>query len=156
MSTSPYLKLLNGSWKFAYFPTPEAAPENFFATDFDCSCWDDITVPGNWQMQGYGHPHYTNQIYPFPMDPPHIPEENPAGLYKRSFNVSAEMLTKDIMLNFEGVDSCFYLFINNKFAGYSQVSHMTSEFNITDLVTEGKNEIAVLVLKWCDGSYLYP
>lgn len=151
---SARFKSLCGAWSFGYFKSVHDIPDMSIE---DIELCDKLNVPMNWQYEisrGYDVPNYTNGAYPFPMDPPYVPEENPAGLYKRSFNVSAEMLTKDIMLSFEGVDSCFYLFINNKFAGYSQVSHMTSEFNITDLVTEGKNEIAVLVLKWCNGSYL--
>ena len=105
--------------------------------------------------RGYDVPNYTNVNYPYPVDPPHVPDENPCALYTRTFTLDEAILRlKDIILTFEGVDSCFYVWINGSFVGYSQVSHMTSEFDITKLVREGENEISVLVIKWCDGSYL--
>ena len=146
---------LCGEWDFRYYralyllddPTTETAMEGA----------DTIEVPRSWQTlldRGYDTPHYTNVEYPFVVDPPHVPVDNPCGLYRRTLTVTQEMLDKDIMLNFEGVDSCFYLYINGQFVGYSQVSHMTSEFNVTAYLHEGENELRVLVLKWCDGSYL--
>ncbi len=118
---------------------------------------DKMDVPRSWQTvlgRGYDVPNYTNIDYPIPLDPPNVPEENPAGLYGRTFGISENMLKNDVFLNFEGVDSCFYVYINGKFVGYSQVSHMTSEFNVTEFLRPGKNELRVLVLKWCDGTYL--
>ncbi|MBQ7387378.1 MAG: hypothetical protein IJW03_04335, partial [Clostridia bacterium] len=152
---SKYFKSLCGAWNFKFYPSVNDVP-NPCETDIPYA--EKLDVPSNWQYmigRGYDVPQYTNHLYPFPVDPPHVPEDNPAGLYRRSFTLDAEaLLGKDVMLNFEGVDSCFYLFVNGEFIGYSQVSHMTSEFNITRHVHEGKNEIVVLVLKWCDGAYL--
>ncbi|MBQ9070112.1 MAG: DUF4981 domain-containing protein [Clostridia bacterium] len=152
---SKFFKTLIGEWDFKFFPSvAEISDPN--AVEF--SAGEKIDVPMNWQNalgRGYDVPQYTNVNYPYPIDPPYIPDENPAGVYRRTFKLTAEqMRNKDIMLNFEGVDSCFYLYVNGSFAGYSQVSHMTSEFNVTGLLREGENEIRVVVLKWCDGSYL--
>ncbi|MBP9989526.1 MAG: DUF4981 domain-containing protein, partial [Ruminococcus sp.] len=119
--------------------------------------FNKIKVPMNWQMdldKGYDKPNYTNVAYPYPIDPPYVPDENPCGVYIREFEIDENMFNRDLFLNFEGVDSCFYLWINGKMVGYSQVSHQTSEFNITEYVNVGTNKMAVLVLKWCDGSYL--
>ena len=152
---SPYFKSLIGTWDFKYYKSVSEVPDPRIT---DIVFEEKLDVPMNWQNAlglGYDGIQYTNVDYPFPMDPPFIPAENPAGLYSRSFTLTAEeILNKDVMLNFEGVDSCFYLFINGAFVGYSQVSHMTSEFNVTEFVKPGKNDIKVLVLKWCEGSYL--
>lgn len=148
--------LLNGTWNFRYFPSfAEAFPQSdegeFYVDEDDM---DLIEVPSCWQTSGYDRHQYTDVKFPFPFDPPFVPDDNPCGMYIKDFEISAEELSFRNHLNFEGVDSCFYLWINGEFAGYSQVSHSTSEFDITDLLTEGENTIAVLVLKWCDGSYL--
>lgn len=152
---SEFFKTLIGSWDFKFFKSINEVPD--FRTD-GIEFKEKLDVPMNWQhAQGraYDKIQYTNVDYPIPLDPPYIPEENPAGLYRRSFNLTKKNIDqKDVIINFEGVDSCFYLFINKKFVGYSQVSHMTSEFNVTEYVHEGKNEISVLVLKWCVGTYL--
>ena len=152
---SDFFKTLLGSWDFKFYKSVAEVP------DVRCNNVDFIEkldVPMNWQHahgRNYDKIQYTNVDYPIPLDPPYIPEENPAGLYRRTFKLrKEEILEKDVIINFEGVDSCFYLFINGHFVGYSQVSHMTSEFNITDYVHEGENEIYVLVLKWCVGTYL--
>jgi hypothetical protein len=154
-SASDRFLTLCGTWDFRFYPAVYLVDDP--ATE-DLSCeTDEIEVPRSWQTllgRGYDTPHYTNVEYPFVVDPPHVPADNPCGLYRRTFSVTADMLEKDVMLNLEGVDSCFYLYINGAFVGYSQVSHMTSEFNITSYLCEGDNEIRVLVLKWCDGSYL--
>ncbi|MBQ8207370.1 MAG: DUF4981 domain-containing protein [Clostridia bacterium] len=148
---------LCGDWDFRYYPSVSEI-NDFCAEDFCIKDFDKLTVPMSWQVKyerGYDTPNYTNANYPFPINPPHVPNENPCGLYVRSFNVTEKMLKeKTLYLNFEGVDSCFYLFVNDKFAAYSQVSHMTSEIDITPFVKKGKNTLKVLVLKWCDGSYL--
>jgi beta-galactosidase len=151
---SAFYRLLNGNWKFAWFNRYDAAPENFSAADFDVSKWDEIQVPLNWQMCGYDIPQYSNLNYPFPVDPPYVPTENPAGLYVRAFSVPEIWDGKEIFLNFEGVNSCFSVWVNGKYIGYSQGSHLPSSFNITDAATKGENRLAVKVLKWCDGSYL--
>lgn len=144
---------LNGKWKFKYHPTVNQVNDDFFGEHFDTTGWDDLIVPSNWQMHGYDIPQYTNVNYPFPFDPPYVPNDNPAGAYIRDFILQedTELLTH---LVFEGVDSCFYIWVNGMFVGYSQVSHMTSEFDISSFVKPGINRLAVLVLKWCDGSYL--
>ena len=154
-SDSTYFKTLCGDWDFKYYSS-YADIEDFTAPDFSFD--EKITVPMNWQAalgRGYDVPNYTNVNYPYPVDPPHVPNANPCGVYSRDFSVPAEILqNKRVYINFEGVDSCFYLYVNNKFTAYSQVSHMTSEIDITDLLFAGRNNIKVLVLKWCDGSYL--
>ena len=151
---SEYFKTLIGEWDFNYYKSVTDVPCPTGEVEF----FEKLDVPMNWQHafgRNYDKIQYTNTDYPIPVNPPHVPRENPAGLYSRSFTLTEEELNgKDIMLNFEGVDSCFYLYINNKFVGYSQVSHMTSEFNVTDYVKAGENLIRVLVLKWCDGTYL--
>lgn len=141
--------LLNGQWDFRYYSDFRDLEENFLGLP----CKDKITVPGNWQLQGFDHPDYVNTRYPIPYNPPFVPDENPCGLYHRKFSLSKKD-DQDYLLNFEGVDSCFYLYVNNEFAGYSQVSHMTHEFNISKFLKEGENTLTVLVLKWCDGTYL--
>ncbi len=157
---SSYFKTLCGEWRFRFFESvtdlPSEMPEESWFESI-MSGADKIRVPMSWQNnlgRGYDTPNYTNVNYPFPVDPPHVPSCNPAGLYERRFDLPEGWEGKDIMLNLEGVDSCFYLFINGAFVGYSQVSHMTSEFNITPYVKAEGNVIRVLVLKWCDGSYL--
>jgi len=144
---------LNGQWKFKYHASVCQVQDGFYAEHFDVSGWDDLIVPSNWQMHGYDIPHYTNVNYPYPCDPPYVPNDNPAGAYIRDFMLREESDLQTHLV-FEGVDSCFYVWVNGIFAGYSQVSHMTSEFDITAFVKPGRNRIAVLVLKWCDGSYL--
>lgn len=155
-SNSRYFKTLCGEWNFHYFPSVLELVD--FTQESTELSYDKIPVPMSWQYmtdRGYDAPNYINVPYPFPCDPPHVPDDNPCGLYQRTFNVSRNLLThKEVFINFEGVDSCFYLYINHTFVGYSQVAHMTSEFNITPYVHEGLNDIMVLVLKWCDGSYL--
>lgn len=148
--------LLNGDWSFKYFPSfAEAVSRN--SEDFLCFDEDDmdtIPVPSCWQNHGYDRHNYTNVRQAIPFDPPYVPDENPCGLYVRHIEVNEKDLSLLNYLNFEGVDSCFYLWVNDSFAGYSQVSHSTSEFDITDMLKHGDNTITVLVLKWCDGTYL--
>ena len=139
---------LNGRWQFKYFDSVIDLPDDVSNAILDM---DSIPVPSNWQMQGYDRHQYTNWRYPFPYDPPYVPKENPCGLYRRHFMLSEDKCRRTLV--FEGVDSCFYLWLNGRFVGYSQISHSTSEFDITDFVHPGDNEIDVLVLKWCDGSY---
>ena len=153
-SSSPYFKLLNGVWKFGYFSSPESAPENFFEDDFDCSEWDDIVVPSNWQMKGYGNPHYTNVVYPIPVDPPFVPSENPTGCYIREFEIDEAWQNRRIVLRFDGVDSFFYVWVNGQLAGMSKGSRNAAEFDITDIAQIGSNRVTVQVLQWSDGTYL--
>jgi len=157
---SPYFKSLCGTWNFKFFDSAAEIDEDMEDPDLgecDCGCFDTITVPMSWQMmldKGYDVPNYTNINYPYPVDPPHIPDENPCAIYARRFTVTEAMLDRDVFINFEGVDSCFYLYINGQYVGYSTVSHSTSEFEITKYLQEGENTVALLVFKWCSSSYL--
>ncbi len=146
--------MLSGDWKFHYYKNRFDVDERFTCTEYEAENFDTIPVPSCWQILGYDRNQYTNVRYPFPYDAPYVPEENPCGAYIKKFNIEEEQLSDKSFLNFEGVDSCFYVWVNNKFAGYSQVSHNTSEFDISDFLKAGENTLAVLVLKWCDGSYL--
>lgn len=146
--------LLSGEWKFRYFDSVYDAREEFFRENFDLSEFETVKVPGVWQNDGHDRHQYTNVRYPFPMDPPYVPHENPCGEYVRTFDYHRDEKAPRAFLNFEGVDSCFYVWLNGSFVGYSQVSHSTSEFEITDSLRDGENRLCVLVLKWCDGSYL--
>ena len=145
---------LNGLWSFRYFESYDDAVDPVEGLTFDEEEMDTIPVPSCWQNHGYGAHQYTNVRYAIPCDPPYVPEENPAGLYVRHFEVEEGDLASRWFLDFEGVDSCFYLWVNGEFAGYSQVSHSTSEFEIGQYLEEGDNTLAVLVLHWCDGTYL--
>ena len=151
---SDRMQLLNGTWKFQYFNSIYDVQEPFFEKDYDTENFDEIQVPSVWQMAGYDTHQYTNIRYPFPFDPPYVPQDIPCGTYAHTFVYHKDENAPKAFLNFEGVDSCFYVWINGSYVGYSQVSHMTSEFDITDLLQDGENTIAVLVMKWCDGSYL--
>jgi len=145
-------QLLNGNWKFKYYASPNEAPEDFPTTA--PQDWETIPVPGHWELNGYGHPHYTNVIYPFTVDPPRVPQENPVGLYSHDFEVAQEWLQGQVFLVFEGVDSCFSVWINNQFVGFSKGSRIPAEFNIRPYLQAGTNTLAVQVIKWSDGSYL--
>ena len=145
---------LDGEWAFRYFESFGQAVDPEEGLCFDEEEMGSIPVPSCWQNHGYGRHMYTNVRYPFPVDPPYVPDENPCGLYVRHFELEEKDPEARWFLNFEGVDSCFYLWVNGEFAGYSQVSHATSEFELTELLQEGDNTLAVLVLQWCDGSYL--
>ena len=152
--SSDRFTLLSGEWKFQYFDSIYDAKEEFFAEGFDTRKFDTVIVPGVWQGYGYDCHQYTNIRYPFPMDPPFVPHKNPCGEYVHTFIYHKDDKAPRAFLNFEGVDSCFYVWVNGAFIGYSQVSHSTSEFDITESLREGENRLAVLVLKWCDGSYM--
>lgn len=151
---SDRFQLLNGVWKFQYYKSVYDLKEAFYRTSFNTKDFDDITVPGVWQIAGYDSPQYTNIRYPFPFDPPYLPQDIPCGAYVRKFTYHENIDAPKIYLNFEGVDSCFFVWLNGKYTGYSQVPHATAEFDVTEFLKEGENTIAVLVLKWCDGSYL--
>ena len=151
---SDRIQFLNGIWKFRYYDSIYNVKEAFYKGEFDADGYADMKVPGLWQNAGYDSHQYTNIKYPFPFDPPYVPQDNPCGAYVYDFEYTKDIKAPKAFLNFEGVDSCFYVWINGEYVGYSQVSHATSEFDVTELVKEGKNRIAVLVLKWCDGSYL--
>lgn len=148
---------LCGDWRFRFYSKAEVL-DDFLSADFTAADMEKLTVPMCWQCEtdrGYDVPNYTNLNYPFPVDPPHLPLENPCGLYVRDFYVADEaLLQKTALLTFEGVSSCLYLWVNDAFVGYSQVSHVTAEFDVTEFLRGGKNTVKVLVFKWCDGSYL--
>lgn len=145
---------LNGTWEFQYFNSIYDLQEKFYEQGYDCSRFTQVEVPGVWQNYGYDSHQYTNVRYPIPLDPPYVPQENPCGAYVRKFYYEIPEEAPRAYLNFEGVDSCFYVWVNGKYVGYSQVSHATSEFDVTEVLKNGENTLAVLVMKWCDGTYL--
>ena len=151
---SDRIQFLNGTWKFKYFESIYDVTEAFYEEGFSTEGFSDTKVPGVWQMDGHDNHQYTNIKYPFPFDPPFVPQDIPCGEYVYEFEYEKSEKTPKTYLNFEGVDSCFYVWLNGKYVGYSQVPHATSEFDVTELIKEGNNKIAVLVMKWCDGSYL--
>lgn len=151
---SPFFLMLSGEWQFCYAPSPRDVPENFHRDSFDASAWDVIPVPGNWQMHGYGRPNYTNVTYPYPVDPPRVPQENPVGCYRREFILPDDWAGQQVFLNFDGVNSAFYVWVNGQMAGYSQGAHLPAEFNITPFLRSGRNLLAVQVYQWSDGAYL--
>jgi beta-galactosidase/beta-glucuronidase len=155
-SGSPYFQLLNGTWKFAYAPNPASAPTGFFAPAFDTSKWDDIAVPGNWQLQGYDKPIYTNVQYPFPIDDAlSVPvDDNPTGSYRRTFSVPEAWKGMQIFLTFEGVDSAMYVWVNGRLVGYSTDNHLPAEFNVTSFLQPGENSLSVQVYRWSSGAYM--
>ncbi|TWU42484.1 glycoside hydrolase family 2 TIM barrel-domain containing protein [Novipirellula artificiosorum] len=162
---SVYHRSLNGIWKFHWVKQPSERPENFFHPSFDVSGWDDMPVPSNWQLRGYGVPVYTNMTYPFKKDPPRVMGEppanftnyvdrNPVGSYRRDFSLPPEWDGREVFLQFNGVDSAFYVWINGERVGYSQDSRTLALFNITDYLKDGSNTLAVEVYRYSDGSYL--
>lgn len=151
---SLYRQDLNGTWKFKMVRRVADVPADFSKPDYDVSTWDDIPVPSNWQMLGYDEPIYTNFVYPIPLDTPYVPEENHVGLYRRTFTISDAWKDRQVYIYFQGVDSAMYLYINGVEVGYSQGSRTPAEFNITEFLKDGENELAVEVLRWSDGTYL--
>ena len=151
---SDRVHLLSGRWSFAYHPSIHELTEPFWGRDMPLEGMDSVPVPSSWQHLGYDRHQYTNVRYPIPLDPPRVPQDNPCGVYLRDFEHTAVLEAPRTHLVFEGVDSCFYVWLNGVYVGYSQVSHATSEFDVTDVVEPGTNRLAVLVLKWCDGTYL--
>jgi len=166
------VKSLNGTWKFNFVDKSEDRPTDFMGKDFSGKGWDDIIVPSNWELKGYGQPIYSNIIYPFtpgilipsekkynymgppPPRPPKIYRDNPVGSYFRDFEVPEDWKDQSIIIHFGGVSSAFYLWVNGKEVGYSQGSRLAAEFDITDYVQTGNNRVALQVLRWSDGSYL--
>jgi len=155
-TASPNVKSLNGEWAFKLFPNPEAVPPEFSGVGFDGSDWEPITVPGNWQIQGFDDPPiYTNVAFPFDPNPPFVPKDNPTGCYWREFDLAAADLdARKLFLLFEAVDSAFYVWVNGQPVGYSQDSRLPAEFDITEFAHDGKNTLAVRVMRYCDGTYL--
>lgn len=172
-NTSKWTKSLDGTWKFAYYESPTMI-ETFWKAEYNHSDWNDIKVPGNWEVQGFGEPIYTNVVFPWDYyskdkhvihphttegvrglpNPPYIPDENPTGCYFRTFNISKEWLEREIFIHFKGVETVYYLWINGKKVGYSQDSKLPSEFNITSFVKEGENSISVQVMRFAESTYL--
>jgi beta-galactosidase len=162
---SPWFMNLNGTWKFKWVGKPEERPVEFFKTEFDISGWDEITVPSNWQLQGYGTPIYTNVPFPFQPDPPRVtstpPENftnyknrNPVGSYRREFVLPNDWAGREVFIHFDGVESAFYIWVNGRKVGYAQGSRTPAEFNITKYLGPGRNNVAVQVYRWSDGSYM--
>ena len=151
----PFYVSLNGIWKFKWVENPDRVPQNFYKPDYDSENWDIITVPSDWQMQGYGHPKFRNIHLTFPSNPPFIPKEyNPIGCYLKTFDLPVEWQNREIFLRFEGVKSASYVWINGRRVGYNQGGFEPAEYDITRYLIKGKNHIAVQVLRYCDGSYL--
>lgn len=147
--------LLNGKWKFKWVERPEEVPDGFFKSNFKTKNWDEISVPSNWQMEGYGNPKFRNIALTFENDPPNVPDYyNPVGCYKRTFKIPSEWKNMEIMLRFEGIKSASYVWINGKKAGYNQGGFEPAEYNITSYLKRGKNDISVQVIRFSDGSYL--
>ncbi|WP_413408477.1 glycoside hydrolase family 2 TIM barrel-domain containing protein [Paenibacillus amylolyticus] len=151
---SPYFQTLNGQWKFQFHASVAQVHEAFYQKKFDVKEWDNLTVPSCWQVNGYDQLQYINYNYPISCDPPFVPNDNPAGLYVRDFEISSEWDTKERFVVFEGVNSCFYLWVNGQYVGYSQGSRIPAEFNLTEYLQPGLNRMALMVLKWCDGTYI--
>lgn len=150
---SDRIMFLNGIWNFSFAETPENASTDFFKEEV--KDWDQIQVPSNWELQGYGTAIYTNIVYPFVVNPPFIdPADNPVGCYQRNFDLPENWDGMNIKLHFGGVSSAFYVWVNGQFAGYSQGSRLPSEFDISSKLKKGKNRVSVKVYRWCDGSYL--
>ena len=147
---------LNGQWKFKLFASPMDVSDRWYEpADAAQTGFGDIEVPGNWQLQGYDKPVYTNVKYPFPCTPPITPDENPTGCYLRNFTLPEQWQSEEtIRVVFDGVDSAFYLWCNGRWVGYSQDSRLAAEFDLTAFLIKGENQIAVMVLRLCDGSYM--
>lgn len=155
-NNSPWFKTLDGDWKFRWDRSPLEAPDEFYNTTFDSDSWEDIEVPGTWQMQGYGHPLYRNIPLEFsPYDPPNVPLDfNPVGSYIKTFKVPDDWDGRRVFMHFDGVKTAFWMWINGEYAGFNKGAMTPAEFNITDMLKPGNNTIAVRVLRWADGTYL--
>ena len=150
---SSQLRSLNGQWQFAWFAAPEAVPESWLTSDLPQA--DTINVPSNWQMDGYDAPIYTNVTYPIPVNPPYVPAQNPTGCYSLTFHIDDAWLDEgQTRIIFDGVNSAFHLWCNGRWVGYGQDSRLPSEFDLSDYLQHGENRLAVMVLRWSDGSYL--
>lgn len=151
---SPFVKSLNGPWRFYLADRPEAVPEEFFEENFDDQAWGLVAVPGNWQMQGHDRPIYTNVAYPFPPNPPLVPEQNPTGCYRTAFEIPQDWSGRDVLVSFESVDAMFFLWVNGQPVGQSTDSRLPAEFDLTGFVRPGTNSLAVMALRYCAGTYL--
>ena len=164
-ANNPFIKSLNGIWKFKWSPDPQSRPGDFYTESYSASNWDNILVPCNWELQGFGTPIYTNIAYPFKSDPPKVMSEppknftsylyrNPIGSYITTFSVPETWNNKLVFINFGGVSSAMYVWVNGQKVGYSENSMSPAEFYITKYIRKGENKLAVEVYRWCDGSYL--
>jgi beta-galactosidase len=164
-ANSPFYFSLDGDWKFSWSPAPSQSPENFFGTNFDDSTWKEISVPSNWEMQGYGTPIYLGSGYPFKIDPPIVTDapptnwtafaaRDPVGEYRKTFALPLNWRGRRVFIHFDGVDSAFYLWVNGALVGFSKDSRTPAEFDITEYLHPGDNQLAVKVYRWSDGSYL--
>lgn len=153
-SRSPWFRYLNGNWQFRLVNNPQAAPPDFFDPHFDASAWATLPVPSNWMMHGFDRPIYTNVKMPFPPNPPFVPDDNPTGLYRHTFTIPPEWAGRRVIINFAGVESAFYLWVNGQKVGYSQGSRLPAEFDLTPYIRPGQNTLAAMVIRWSDGSYL--
>lgn len=151
---SPFFQSLNGQWQFQLVNSPHAAPDDFYQSDLNTANWNSITVPGNWMLQGYDKPIYTNVKMPFIPNPPFVPEDNPTGLYRHTFTMPDDWQERQTFISFDGVESAFYLWLNGLPVGYSQGSRLPAEFDVTPYVRPGENMLAAMVIRWSDGSYL--
>ena len=151
---SEFFRSLNGTWKFKWSPNTESRPLDFYTPGFDAGDWDDIEVPSNWQLKGYGIPIYTNIKHPFPANPPKILIDNPVGSYINKFTIPEAWQDKQVFIHFDGVQSAFYIWINGHRIGYSQGSMTPAEFDLTPFLDDGENVLALQVFRWSDGSYL--
>lgn len=152
---SPWTMRLDGRWKFHWAPTPDTRPTDFFEERFDDAAWTTIAVPGNWEIAGHGFPIYTNINYPHPADPPRIPHtDNPVGSYRRTFALPDDWAGRRVFLHFEAGATAMYVWVNGQPVGYSQVTKLPAEFDITAYVRPGENLLAVEAYRWSDGSYL--
>ncbi len=146
---------LNGTWKFLFSKNNDACPENFYKQGYSTRKWSNIEVPGSWEVQGFDAPIYTDTRYPFPPNPPYVPTDyNPVGAYVREFTVPQGWDGMDIFLDFEGVESAFYCWVNGELVGYSEDSRLPAHFNVTNYLKKGKNKLALKVFRYSDGSYL--
>ena len=164
-ANDPFIKSLNGIWKFKWSPDPQSRPAGFYSESYSAGNWENILVPCNWELQGFGIPIYSNIAYPFKSDPPKVMSDppknftsylyrNPVGSYITTFSVPETWNNKLVFINFEGVQSAMYLWVNGQKVGYSENSMSPAEFDITGFVRKGENKLAVEVYRWCDGSYL--
>lgn len=153
--TSPYYQSLNGYRKFNWVRKPADRPLDFYREDYDDSVWNDMPVPGNWEINGFGVAIYLNQPYPFEKDPPYIHHDyNPVGSYRTRFTIPDDWMSREILIYFGAVKSAMYLWINGVKVGYGQGSKLPAEFNVTDYVRPGENLLVLEVYRWSDGSYL--
>ena len=152
-AVSPSRQLLNGCWQFSYFTQPELVPESWLQHDLADA--HSIAVPANWQMLGYDAPIYTNVTYPIPVNPPFVPQDNTTGCYSLTFNINPQWLIDgQTRIILDGVNSAFHLWCNGQWVGYAQDSRLPSEFDLSELLVDGENRLAVMVLRWSDGTYL--